>query len=229
MTNAEPIAVLIPALNEAGRISLLLRSLSAMDFAEIIVADGGSVDGTNEIVATFPGVKLVACERGRGPQINTAAAVATCAILVIVHADTCLPADAPDLIRQTLSGSGVAAGCFRLRFEPSPPALAISAWLTRFETRFTTFGDQCYFMRRATFAAVGGAPCWPMLEDVVLRQRLCAHGRFVKRPETVVTSARRFTRHGVFGQQVRNGLVLAGYACGVPVDRLARFYDRRRP
>ena len=229
MIKEESIAVLIPALNEAEWIGVLLRSLSAMDFAEIIVADGGSVDGTNEIVATFPGVRLVACERGRGPQINAAAAVATCAIVVIVHVDTFLPVDAPQLIRQTMSRSGVAAGCFRLKFEPSPPALAISAWLTRFETRFTTFGDQCYFMRRATFAAVGGAPCWPMLEDVVLRQRLRAYGRFVKRPEAVVTSARRFTRHGVFNQQVRNALLLTGHACGIPIDRLARYYNRRRP
>ena len=60
----------IPALNEAERIGVLLRSLSAMDFAEIIVAGGGSVDGTNEIVATFPGVRLLACERGRGRRIN---------------------------------------------------------------------------------------------------------------------------------------------------------------
>ena len=229
MSDAEPIAVLIPALNEAERIGVLLRSLTAMDFAEIIVADGGSIDGTIEIVATFPGVTLVSCERGRGTQINAAAAVATSAIVVIVHADTRLPADAPCMIRQTMSGSGVAAGCFRLKFESSSPGLAISAWLTRFETRFTTFGDQCYFMRRTTFAAAGGAPSWPVLEDVALRQRLRAHGRFVKRPETVVTSARRFTRHGVFNQQVRNALVLTGHACGIPVDRLARFYDRRRP
>ena len=221
----ERIAVLIPVLNEAGRIGVLLQSLSAMDFAEIIVADGGSVDGTSGIVATFPGVRLVACERGRGTQIGAAAAVANCPILVIVHADSSLPALAPQLIRQTLDQPGIAAGCFRLVFEPSTPALSLYAWFTRFETRFTTFGDQCYFMRSQTFHAAGGTPSWPLLEDVELRRRLRAHGRFMKRPEPVVTSARRFTRHGVFSQQVRNALVLAGFACGVPVERLARLYN----
>ena len=220
-----PIAVLVPVLNEAGRIGALLRSLSAMDFAEIIIADGGSTDGTQRIVQTFALAKLIDCERGRGSQITAAATIATCPLLVIVHADSGLPSGAPQVIRETLDQPGVAAGCFRLRFEPATPVLAFYSWFTRFESRFTTFGDQCYFMRRKTFDAAGGAPSWPLLEDVELRRRILAHGRFVKRPEIVVTSARRFAKHGVIAQQLRNGLVLAGYACGVPVQRLAQLYN----
>lgn len=223
----EPIAVLIPVLNEAERIGALLESLQAMDFAEIIVADGGSVDGTQGIVQTFPSVRLVTCERGRGTQIGAAAAIATCPILVIVHADTGLPANAPQLIWDTMKEPGVAAGCFRLAFEPSTPTLALYAWFTRFETRLTTFGDQCYFMRRQTYESAGGVPRWPLLEDVALRDRLRVHGRFLKRPEHVVTSARRFVKHGIVGQQIRNAFVLAGYSCGIPVQRLARLYNKQ--
>lgn len=222
------IAVLIPVLNEEPRIAALLERLSIMDFDEIIAADGGSTDGTVDVARSFPGVTVVTGEGPRGSQINSAAAVASSDILIIVHADTCLPADAPSLIRQTLNAPGVSGGCFRLKFDQDHVALRIYAWFTRIESRLTTFGDQCIFMRREIFFAVGGAPDWPLLEDVELRRKLRKHGRFVKPSEHVITSARRFTRHGVVFQQLRNAVVLAGYFCGVPAQRLAKLYDASR-
>ena len=219
----EGIAVLIPVLNEAGGIGALLDRLLAMDFAEIVVADGGSVDGTADFVRAREGVRLVTSRRGRGVQINAAARTASQPILLVLHADTRLPADAPMLIRSTLR-KGAVAGCFRMGFDRPSWLLALYGWFTRFETGFTTFGDQAYFMRREEFEAVGGAPDWPLLEDVALRERLRARGRFVKRPERVVTSARRFVQRGMFFQQARNLVVLTGYYCGVPVARLAAVY-----
>ena len=218
------IAVLIPVLNEAERIGPLLVALKAMDFSEIIVADGSSTDGTEEIVRSSPGVILVLGARGRGAQINAAAKKATAAILLVLHADSVLPDNAPGLIRQTLSRGDVKAGCFRLAFDRSSRVLKLYSWFSRFETRFTTFGDQAFFMQRTTFDAVGGAPEWPFLEDVALRQRLLSHGHFVKRPEQVVTSARRFVNRGPVMQQLINAIVLLGYHSGVPAHKLARFY-----
>lgn len=220
------IAVLIPVLNEAVGIATVLMALRQMDFAEIIVADGGSSDGTQAHVAGFEGVALVNCVRGRGPGINAAAAAATQPLLVVLHADTFLPPNAPQLIRATLADKAVAAGCFRLSFNQRSMALGLYAGVSRFETALTTFGDQAFFMRRETFNAVGGAPDWPLLEDVALRERLKAHGRFVKRPECVVTSGRRFEQRGSVRGQLRNAMVLGGYACGVPIATLAAYYQR---
>ena len=96
------VAVLIPVFNEAAIIGRLLQTLTAMDFAEIIVADGGSTDATAEIVRSFGTVKLIATSRGRGNQINAAVEAATQPLLLVLHADTYLPEAAPDLIRATL-------------------------------------------------------------------------------------------------------------------------------
>jgi rSAM/selenodomain-associated transferase 2 len=219
------ISVLIPVLNEAEGIAALLTALQQLDVAEIIVADGGSGDATRSIVAQFGGVLLVACPRGRGPGVNAAARAATQPLLVILHADTFLPTDAPRLIRATLADENVAAGCFRMSFNCRSVALGLYAWASRYETACTTFGDQAYFMRRATFEVVGGAPDWPFLEDVALREKLKACGRFVKRPESVVTSARRFEKRGIVRGQLRNAIVLGGYACGVPIAALAAYYQ----
>jgi rSAM/selenodomain-associated transferase 2 len=229
MTRDKPgIAVLVLALNEATRIRPLLNGLLAQSFDEIAVADGGSTDGTIEIVAQDPRVRLVHAPRGRGRQINAAARATQSPILVILHADTLLPDAAPQLIRETLRAPDVAAGSFRLRFDIRHPVLDVCAWASRFETSLTTFGDQAYFMRRTAFDAVGGAPEWPLLEDVWLRDHLRRVGRFVKRPEHVVTSARRFAWRGALRGQVRNAVVLTGYRLGIPVQTLADFYEPKR-
>jgi hypothetical protein len=84
------------------------------------------------------------------------------------------------------------------------------------------------FCRRTDFLASGGTPPWPILEDVELRRRLRARGRFVKLPRAATTSARRFTRVGVLAQQLRNGLILALFFAGVSPFRLARLYRPER-
>jgi rSAM/selenodomain-associated transferase 2 len=225
VTHDKPgIAVAVIALNEALGMRRLLDALLAEPFDEIAVADGGSTDGTLDIIAQEPRVRLVHAPRGRGRQINAAVKATRSPILTILHADTLLPRGAAKLIRESLAPPDVAAGCFQLRFDVQHPVLDAYAWATRFETSLTTFGDQAYFMRRAAFDAIGSAPEWPLLEDVWLRDHLKKVGRFVKRPECVVTSARRFTRRGALRGQVRNAAVLAGYRLGIPVQRLADFY-----
>ena len=92
-----PVAVVIPTLDEAGLIAPLLRMLTAMDFAEIVVADGGSRDGTVAMIKATPGVRLVQCARGRGIQINAGVAATSAPIVLVLHADTRLPHDGSSL------------------------------------------------------------------------------------------------------------------------------------
>ena len=74
----EAIAVLIPTLNEAGRIGPLLQMLLGAGFLEVIVADGGSTDGTQKVVRSFPDVVCIEAPRGRGKQLRAAVVLANC-------------------------------------------------------------------------------------------------------------------------------------------------------
>ncbi|NOT42736.1 MAG: glycosyltransferase [Alphaproteobacteria bacterium] len=221
------IAVIVPVLNESGQIGELLASLGAHEFSERIVVDGGSTDETAEIAAHHGGVTVVAAPRDRGMQLNAGAAAATADVFVFLHADTRLPPGACETIRRTLAGTNVAGGSFRLRFDNANPALAAYSFFSRFDTAFTTFGDQAYFMTTATFRSCGGFPDWPFLEDVELRRRIRRAGRFVKADATVVTSARRFVAEGIFKRQLLNLSILALHLAGVPATRLTWFYTAR--
>lgn len=218
------ISLIIPARNEAANLASLLPHLAAAGFAEIIVVDNGSTDHTSEAVAAIPGVRLIESPPGRGPALNAGARASSGEILFFLHADSRLPVDASEAIRAAMADAEVMAGCFRLAFDSGGTALALSAWMTRFDTFLTTFGDQGYFMRREVFERLGGFAPWPILEDVDMRQRLRRVGTFRKLASVITTSARRFARHGPLRQQWRNCLILALYALGVSPHRLARLY-----
>ena len=211
-------------LNEAARLPSLLDDLAAHGFGQLVVADGGSTDGSVEIAASRPGVTLVQAPRGRASQLTAGAAVAGGArVLLFLHADTRLPADAVARMAEVLA-FGVCAGAFRLRFDRRHPLLDLYAAASRVESYWTTFGDQAIFARRKAFDAIGGFADWPLLEDVALRRALKRHGGFIKSAAAVVTSARRFEAQGLLRRQLKNAAILALHALGVPARRLARFY-----
>ena len=220
------IAVVIPTLNEKDFISKTIDSLLQHDITEIVISDGGSTDGTQDAVSAYDDVRLVESLPGRGRQINTGVATVKSPIVVILHADTQLPAAAVSQIKSALRDVSLSCGCFALRFDDFAAPLRFYTWLSRYDSYWTTFGDQAFFFRRADFISLGGAPEWPLFEDVELRRRFKTIGRFGKLQSSVVTSARRFKAKGPIRTQLFNAVMLVGYAMGIPPERLAALYRR---
>jgi rSAM/selenodomain-associated transferase 2 len=226
--SAAPIAVVVPVLNEAEHIAALLDDLHGHGFAQTIVTDGGSSDGTADMAEMRPGVEVVRTGRGRGLQLNAGAGRAQADVLLFLHADTRLPAGACEMVRAALTNPAVAGGCFRLSFDAKHPLLSLYASMSAFDSVFTTFGDQAYFVRAGAFREAGTFPVWPLLEDVEFRRRLKRCGRFIKLDAAVTTSARRFQAGGILRQQVKNTFVLCAFLAGVAPERLARWYAPHR-
>jgi glycosyltransferase involved in cell wall biosynthesis len=86
------------------------------------------------------------------------------------------------------------------------------------------YGDQGLFVRRQTFAALGGYRDIALMEDVEFVRRLISHGPMVELPRAIRTSARRWRRDGWFRRSARNVTLLGLYFCGVPPKVLARWY-----
>lgn len=222
------ISVVMPVLDEERRIEAALAPLDG--FHEVIVADGGSSDRTVEL-ARVGGAHVIAAPRGRGPQMNAGAAIATGDVLLFLHADTQLPRDAADHITRALAQPNVVAGAFRtwtVADEPRPwfaPLLHLADVRSRI-TRYP-YGDQAMFVRSHVFRAAGGFPNIPLMEDLELSRRLWQHGRIERCAASVRVSGRRFIARPIMYTAMVNVFPLL-HRAGVSPQRLARFYAQVR-
>ena len=221
------LSIVVPVLDEADRLEALLAELARdCPGVEVVVADGGSRDGSVEIAARAPGVGLVSSDRGRARQMNAGALRATGEILLFLHADTRLPSGAAEAVQRALADPSVAYGRFDVRFDRPGAAFRLIARLMNVRSRLTGIctGDQAIFARRAAFERLGGYPAIALMEDVELTRRLKRIGRFAPLGLRVTTSARRWAQNGVARTIVLMWTLRFLYLCGVGPDRLHRWY-----
>ena len=217
-------SVIIPTLNEEGCLAETLAALRPQRPREIIVADGGSTDGTRWASA---GADLfLDAPRGRAAQMNAGAARATGDVLLFLHADCLLEDGALAEAERQLRRRGVAAGCFRMSVTAVgwPYRLIDACATARVRLTGLIYGDQGLFLRRDLFQRVGGYPTLGFMEDVFISRALRGRGRMVVASRRVFVSARRWQQHGIVRQTLRNWTLTALAAAGVHPDRLAVLY-----
>lgn len=189
------ISVIIPTLDEAARLPALLAELAREDTAhEVIVADGGSRDGTAAL-ARASGARLLIGAPGRGQQLALGAAAAQGETLLFLHADSHFPAGGLARIEAELAAEpNCPGGNFRLLFDGDDP---FSRWLTGFyawiRRRGFYYGDSAIFLRRAVYDRIGGIRPIALMEDYDLARRLERAGPTCCIDEPpLITSSRRF-------------------------------------
>jgi rSAM/selenodomain-associated transferase 2 len=221
------IAVIIPTLNEEEALGRHLpRVIEAAD--EVVISDGGSSDGT-VVLAREAGARVVAGSRGRGPQLNAGAAATAAAGLVFLHADTLLPANGIESVRDALR-RGFVGGGFLVHFASEKAVYGLGSRLVNLRTRWTLapLGDQAQFASRAAFETIAGYPDWPVLEDLDFIRRLKKQGRIAVLSPPVATSPRRFEHRGIVRSLAINWLIFALYFLGVSPYRLSKLYRETR-
>jgi len=285
------VSVVIPVLNERASLPATIAALRACrGITEIIVADGGSTDGTVAWLQAQPDIVLVRSIRGKGPQINVGAAAAfvpgasdisettateiattetavetaitetttetvateapgtataeTAAtdtitsspparVLLFLHADCLISQPAIDALHTALADRQLAGGAFYIRFaESRPRSLSLVAWGINVRARFrnSATGDQGIFVRREVFESIGGAPEWPLFEDVELVRRIKRAGKFTVLKTPVTVSGRRYIQHGVLRTALLIYSLRLAYWLGVPPQRLKEWFrDARQP
>lgn len=229
MESMPAISIVLPVLDEAAAIEASLRALAPLRQrgAEIVVVDGGSRDATARLARSWADV-VIDAPRGRASQMNAGARAARGDALVFLHADTLLPPLADVGIAEALAQSSW--GRFDVSISGADPMLAVVALLMNLRSRLTgvATGDQAMFATREAFFAAGGFPEIPLMEDVALSKALkrIAPPRCLR--ERVVTSGRRWERHGTLRTILLMWRLRLEFAFGVDPRRLARRYGVER-
>ncbi len=240
------LGVVVPTLNEARLLPGLLKRLlgspgegalgtgplgpsPADDRAQrVVVADGGSADGTGEL-ARAAGATVVVSAPGRGGQLAAGAAALETELLLFLHAD-CLPdPGALAAVRRALGDAHVGRCAMVQRIEaPGWHYRAVERSAARRARRGVVYGDCGLALRRSIYQGVGGFADLPIFEDLDLARRLEAWpgaGRMVLVEDAILRlSPRRWQREGFLRCTLRNWALTRAWRMGLAPRRLARLY-----
>lgn len=224
------ISIIIPTLNEAERISLLIArflSLPGQEYLlEIIISDGGSTDDTVQVVKATPARLIISPGKGRALQMNYAAQQAHGKILYFVHADFFPPKSCLlDIIDAVQSGNLM--GCFTYVFDKPGVFLKINGFLTNIHSIASGGGDQSLYILKEEFKKYNGfREELPIMEDFDFVWRAKKElGLHIIRKNAVVSS-RKYDRNSYLWVQFINFLVFTGFRMGNCPHKLAEFYKK---
>jgi rSAM/selenodomain-associated transferase 2 len=227
MSSVSKLSIIVPVLDEGEGIATSLDALARMRAlgTEVIVVDGGSRDATIQR-ARLRADRVISAPRGRALQMNAGAAKAAGDVLLFLHADTRLPADADHVVLKGLERSGRAWGRFNVRIDGRSPLLLAVGWLMNVRSQLTGIatGDQAIFVRRDAFREAGGFAEIPLMEDIALCKRLKRVSRPLCLSDRAVTSGRRWDQHGVLPTILLMWRLRLAYFFGADPKDLAQQY-----
>jgi len=218
------VSIIIPTFNAEDTLSATLDSLG--NAYEILVVDGGSIDGTVEIAKSF-GAIVIKGEKGRGVQLATGAAVASGDWLLFLHADTQLETGWHEATQQFVSSpchvDDVAVFTFSLDSHASQARRLekIVAWRTHWFG--LPYGDQGLLISREHYLKVGGFAPIPLMEDVAMIRKV-PRSSITQLPIKAITSAKKWEKQGWIYRSGKNFFCLALYYLGISPQRILQIY-----
>jgi rSAM/selenodomain-associated transferase 2 len=222
------ISIIIPVLNDAVALALLLKQLPAEAF-DVIVVDGGSKSLPESITAEA-GAQLIVSKPGRALQQNAGADAAKGDVLWFLHADSGVPVDARAQIQHAID-QGSRWGRFDVRLSGGHPMFRVIEWMMNQRSHLTGIctGDQGIFVRRELFCEIGGFADMPLMEDIEFSKRLKQRNISPCRVRSrLKTSSRRWQENGIVRTILLMWSLRLRYFLGAsPQTLVARYYVKK--
>ena len=189
---ADPlVSIVTPSFNQAQFLPQTLASIRAQNYPAIehIVVDGGSTDGSVDILRAAPGIRWISeRDHGQVDALNKGFAMATGEILAWVNSDDTMNRDAVDIAVRALEQTGADLVYGDLDIIDDKGKLIRESYGVPFDFRILLYGinyigQQTVFFRRGLLRCAG-----PLREefdnvfDYELWLRMAQHGKLVHVP-----------------------------------------------
>jgi len=200
------ISIIIPTINEANNLPLLLSDLSTIHKdGEIIIVDCGSKDKTIDIANIYGAKVFISKERNRGLQLDIGAKNSKGEWLIFLHADTRLTHDWFKKINSFLKGNKNIIYYFEFKINHKKIIYRVLEILVNCRSRFfkQPYGDQGLIIHRTSYFKNNGFRKIPLMEDIDFIKRLKKN--YLKQLNLpIFISSRKWERTNIFLQALKN-------------------------
>jgi len=200
------ISIIIPTINEASNLPLLLSDLSSiLKEGEIIIVDSGSEDKTIDVANIYGAKVFLSKERNRGLQLDFGAKNSKGDWLIFLHADTRLTYDWFIKTNSFLKGNKNSIYYFEFKINHKKIIYRFLEILVNFRSKFfkQPYGDQGLIIHRTTYFKNNGFRKIPLMEDVDFLRRL--NKKDLKQLNLpILISSRKWERTNIFLQAIKN-------------------------
>jgi rSAM/selenodomain-associated transferase 2 len=201
------ISIIIPTINEANNLPLLLSELSSIQKeGEIIIVDCGSEDKTVDIANIYGAKVYKSEERNRGLQLNIGAQNSKGDWLIFLHADTRLTHDWFKKINSFLNGDKNYIYYFKFKINDKKIIFRVLEILVNIRSKFfkQPYGDQGLIIHRSIYFKNNGFRNIPLMEDVDFLRRLKNKKNLKQLNLPIFISSRKWEKNNIFLQALKN-------------------------
>ncbi len=222
------LSVIIPSLNEAKQLPLLLADLHLWnEKIDLIIVDCGSKDKTC-LLATLSGARVLhLSEANRGEQLRHGASRAHGDWLFFLHADSRLPENWFFILAELINSSNEGIAWFFefkvLSKDLSFRLLEFFVWL-RSHFKKMPYGDQGLLISRKLYEEIGGYSSIHLMEDIDLIERVNRKAKLKSLGLPLYTNARRWAKKNMIMQTIRNAHLRSLWRNGVSTKELSQRY-----
>ena len=200
-------SIIIPTINEANNLPLLLSDLSSIQKeGEIIIVDCGSEDKTIDIANIYGAKVFISKERNRGLQLDMGANISKGDWLLFLHADTRLTHDWLKTINSLLEGNKNNIYYFEFKINHKKIIYRVLEILVNIRSKFfkQPYGDQGLIIHRTIYFKNNGFRNIPLMEDVDFLMRLNQKKDLKQLNFPIFISSRKWERTNIFFQAIKN-------------------------
>ena len=224
------ISVIIPTINEAHNLPLLLSDLSNIQKeGEILIVDSGSEDKTIDVANIYGAKVYKSKERNRGLQLDIGAKNSKGDWLIFIHADTRLTHDWFTKIKSVLKRDKNYIYFFKFKINDKKIIYRVLEMIVNFRSQYfkQPYGDQGLIIHRSIYLKNNGFRKIPLMEDVDFIRRL-NNKKYLKQLNLPIsTSARKWERTNIFLQALKNWNFRRRWLKGEPIKSIYSDYYKK--